>query len=132
MVHQFLFGRKSTASVVEHAAKYLSRVTAGCASKRNHFGTSIVARGCLNAGARRMFELINLVALTLAMVGVVLGFGARDRISSLEFRLGGFERRLREGAVGVAPEAPPAAEPPPEPAAPEVIEPIAPAEATPP
>src|SRR5262245_15853829 len=71
-----------------------------------------------------MFELINLVVVILATVGVVLGIGARDRIRTLEFRLGLIERRLQEGLAGGAmPEAPPAREELPEPADPSVSEP---------
>ena len=70
-----------------------------------------------------MFGLMTLVVLVLAIVGVVLGIGTRDRIRTLEFRLALIERRLREGAAGAAlPEPPPAAAPPPQPAAPPVAE----------
>ncbi len=43
-----------------------------------------------------MVEVVNLIAVALAIVGVVVAIGSRDRIRTLEFRLGLIERRLRE------------------------------------
>jgi uncharacterized membrane protein len=68
--------------------------------------------GLLDAAGLKMFELVALVVVVLAIIGAALGIGSRDRIRSLEFRLALIERRLEESAAGAA-----MPEPPPEPAA---------------
>jgi uncharacterized membrane protein len=50
-----------------------------------------------------MAELVNLIAVGIAVVCIVLVVGSRDRIRSLDFRLTLVERRIREGqAEGTA------------------------------
>ena len=80
-----------------------------------------------------MFLLANLIVAVLAVVGVVLAIGTRDRIRTIEFRLRLIERRLSESppaAAALEPSAE-ATPPPPEPAPPAVSE-VAPVEAAPP
>src|SRR5262249_3035102 len=55
-----------------------------------------------------MVELLGLAVVALAIVGVVLGIGSRDRIRTLEFRLALIQRRLRAGAACPAGNEPPA------------------------
>src|SRR5262245_1672928 len=50
-----------------------------------------------------MVELVNLIAIGLAIVCVVLVIGSRDRMRTLEFRLGLIERRLRESQASAPP-----------------------------
>jgi uncharacterized membrane protein len=68
-----------------------------------------------------MVELVNLIAIGLAIICVVLVIGSRDRMRTLEFRLALIERRLREAQAGAAP--PTATEAPPEPDSPIAPEP---------
>src|SRR5215510_6939004 len=62
-----------------------------------------------------MVELVNLIAVGLAIVAIVLVIGSRDRVRTLEFRLALIERRLREGQASGAAPLPTATELPPEP-----------------
>src|SRR5215475_3766996 len=70
-----------------------------------------------------MVELVNLIAIGLAITCIVLVIGSRDRMRTLEFRLALIERRLREAQAGTAP--PTATEAPPEPESSVVPEPSA-------
>lgn len=47
-----------------------------------------------------MMELVSLIAVGLAVVGVILAIGSRDRIRTLEFRLALIERRIRDAQSG--------------------------------
>jgi len=76
-----------------------------------------------------MFQLASLIVVVLAVVGVVLAIGTRDRIRSIEFRLRLIERRLSASPPAAAvPEPPAVAAPPPqEPSAvsePALVEPV--------
>src|SRR5262249_23775093 len=76
-----------------------------------------------------MFQLASLIVVVLAVVGVVLAIGTRDRIRSIEFRLRLIERRLSASPPAAAvPEPPAVAAPPPqEPPAvsePALVEPV--------
>src|SRR5262245_26898459 len=63
-----------------------------------------------------MVELVNLIAIGLAVICVVLVIGSRDRMRTLEFRLALIERRLREAQAAASGSGTPAAtELPPEP-----------------
>src|SRR5262245_31650106 len=68
-----------------------------------------------------MVELINLIAVGLAIVAIVLVIGSRARTRALEFRLALIERRLREGQADSG--APTTTEFPPEPDSSTVPEP---------
>jgi len=56
-----------------------------------------------------MAELVNLIAIGLAVVCVILAIGSRDRMRTLEFRLALIERRICEDQAAAIASAPPAA-----------------------
>src|SRR5215813_13746678 len=92
--------------------------------------TNSIVPVCRGLWDSEMFLLANLIVAVLAVVGVVLAIGTRDRIRTIEFRLRLIERRLSESppaaaALELSAEATPP--PPPEPAPPAVSE-VAPVE----